>query len=71
MEYLITMTTHVPEGTSEETVDDIRSREAARASSRRKDACSVSGARRFSQASGARSGYSPPTTQASSGKSWP
>ncbi len=30
MEYLITMTTHVPEGTSEETVDDIRSREAAR-----------------------------------------
>jgi muconolactone delta-isomerase len=30
MEYLVTMTTHVPEGTSEETVDDIRSREAAR-----------------------------------------
>jgi muconolactone delta-isomerase len=31
MEYLVTMTTHVPEGTSEEAVDEIRSREAARA----------------------------------------
>jgi muconolactone delta-isomerase len=30
MEYLVTMTTHVPDGTSEETVDDIRTREAAR-----------------------------------------
>jgi muconolactone D-isomerase len=30
MEYLVAMTTHVPEGTSEETVEDIRSREAAR-----------------------------------------
>jgi len=29
-EYLVTMTTHVPDGTSEEAVDDIRSREAAR-----------------------------------------
>jgi muconolactone delta-isomerase len=29
MEYLVTMTTHVPEGTSEEAVDDIRTREAA------------------------------------------
>jgi muconolactone delta-isomerase len=29
MEYLVTMTTHVPDGTSEETVDDIRTREAA------------------------------------------
>jgi muconolactone delta-isomerase len=30
MEYLVTMTTHVPDGTSQETVDDLRSREAAR-----------------------------------------
>jgi muconolactone D-isomerase len=30
MEYLVTMTTQVPEGTSEETVEDIRTREAAR-----------------------------------------
>jgi muconolactone delta-isomerase len=29
MEYLVTMTTHVPEGTPEQTVDDIRGREAA------------------------------------------
>ena len=28
MEFLVTMTTHVPEGTSEEAVDDIRDREA-------------------------------------------
>ena len=30
MEYLVTMTTHVPPGTAEQTVDDIRKREAAR-----------------------------------------
>lgn len=30
MEYLVTMTTHVPEGTRSETVDDVRAREAAR-----------------------------------------
>jgi muconolactone D-isomerase len=30
MEYLVTMTTHVPEGTSEEVVQDMRTREAAR-----------------------------------------
>ena len=30
MEYLVTMTTHVPDGTSEEAVQDIRTREAAR-----------------------------------------
>ncbi|MEU2332441.1 muconolactone Delta-isomerase family protein [Streptomyces sp. NPDC006654] len=29
MEYLVTMTTHVPEGTPQEAVDDIRAREAA------------------------------------------
>ena len=30
MEYLVTMTTQVPEGTTEETVEDVRAREAAR-----------------------------------------
>jgi muconolactone D-isomerase len=30
MEYLVTMTTSVPDGTSEEAVDDMRAREAAR-----------------------------------------
>ena len=30
MEYLVTMTTHVPDGTSEEAVQEIRTREAAR-----------------------------------------
>jgi muconolactone D-isomerase len=31
MEYLVTMTTDVPDGTSPDTVDEMRSREAARA----------------------------------------
>src|ERR1700747_433075 len=30
MEYFVEMTTHVPQGTPDETVDDIRAREAAR-----------------------------------------
>jgi muconolactone delta-isomerase len=30
MEYLVTMTTHVPDGTPEESVDDIRAQDAAR-----------------------------------------
>jgi len=29
MEFLVTMTTHVPDGTPPETVDDVRAREAA------------------------------------------
>jgi muconolactone D-isomerase len=32
VEYLVEMTTHVPDGTSESAVEDIRTREAARAS---------------------------------------
>jgi muconolactone delta-isomerase len=32
VEYLVTMTTHVPDGTSEGAVEDIRTREAARSS---------------------------------------
>ena len=31
MEFLVTMTTHVPDGTPEAAVDDVRAREAARA----------------------------------------
>ncbi len=30
MEYLVTMTTHVPEGTTQEEVDEVRGREATR-----------------------------------------
>jgi muconolactone D-isomerase len=30
MEYLVTMTTHVPDGTPPEAVEDVRAREAAR-----------------------------------------
>jgi muconolactone D-isomerase len=30
MEYLVTMTTRVPDGTADKTVDDVRAREAAR-----------------------------------------
>ena len=30
MEFLVTMTTHVPDGTSGQAVDDVRGREAAR-----------------------------------------
>jgi muconolactone D-isomerase len=29
MEYLVTMTTHIPDGTSEEAIDGVRAREAA------------------------------------------
>jgi Muconolactone delta-isomerase len=29
MEYLVTMTTHVPDGTPDQAVDDVRAREAA------------------------------------------
>ena len=34
MEYLVTMTTHVPDGTPAEAVDDVRAREAARSRER-------------------------------------
>jgi Muconolactone delta-isomerase len=39
MEYLVTMTTHVPGGTPQEAIDDIRAREAAR--SRELAACRI------------------------------
>jgi muconolactone D-isomerase len=29
MEYLVSMTTHVPDGTLQDTIDDVRTREAA------------------------------------------
>ena len=31
MEFLVTMTTHVPDGTPDDAVEDMRTREAARA----------------------------------------
>jgi len=34
MEYLVTMTTHVPDGTPDQAVADVRAREAARSSER-------------------------------------
>ena len=46
MEYLVTMTTHVPDGTPAEAVDDVRARAAAgHASSRRRGTCCGCGAR--------------------------
>ena len=35
MEYLVTMTTHVPDGTSDEAVEEVRTREAAHSRARR------------------------------------
>ena len=35
MEYLVNMTTHVPDGTPDQAVDDIRAREATRSRHRR------------------------------------
>jgi muconolactone D-isomerase len=34
MEYLVTMTTHVPEGTPDQAVEDVRGREAGPAQTR-------------------------------------
>ena len=72
MEYLVTMTTHVPDGTPDKAVDDVKAREAARsrelAAAGHLLAC---GARRCGRVNGARSGCSPPRTAASSRRSWP
>ena len=37
MEYLVTMTTHVPDGTPAQAVDDVRAREAAHSARARGD----------------------------------
>jgi len=65
-EYFVEMTTHVPEGTHEQTVDDIREREAARAGElRQRDTSSGCGVHRWHPANGGRSVCSAPTTTAS------
>jgi hypothetical protein len=54
MEYLVTMTAHVPHGTPDEVIEDVHtSRGRPRASSQREDTCFGSGVRRCSQENGA------------------
>lgn len=63
MDYFVEMTTHVPQGTPQETVDDIRAREAARAAnSQPTDASSGCGAHRWRPGNGAPSVCSALTT---------
>jgi hypothetical protein len=64
MEYLVTMTTRLPDGPLDETVQDLRAGEAVRANWRRKDTCFASGVRRCNRANGERSACSQPTTTA-------
>jgi muconolactone delta-isomerase len=45
MEYLVTMTTHVPDGTPAEAVDDVRAREAARSRELAAGAATAGGSR--------------------------
>ena len=72
MEYLVTMTTRVPDGTPEEAVQDIRTREAAHSRElAARGTCCACGARRCNRANGARSGCSPPPTATGSRKSSP
>ena len=67
MEYLVTMTTHVPVGTSEEAIEDtLLARPPAHANLRHRDTCFACGVRRCSRASGARWAFSPPPTTTSS-----
>jgi len=55
MEYLVTMTTHVPDGTSEEAVADVRAREGAHTRELAAQVTfSVCGDRRWRRANGAR-----------------
>jgi len=68
MEYLVTMTTHVPDGTPEQAVDDVRAREATHSrdlATERRVGCCGCGARRCSRANGAVSACLPPPTPAS------
>jgi Muconolactone delta-isomerase len=72
MEFLVTMTTHVPDGTPPEAVDDVRAREAAHSASWLSRAtCSACGVRRCSLANGAPSDCSPPPTSTNSSKCSP
>ena len=60
MEYLVTMTTHVPEGTPEADVQEIRAREAARSGELAAQGHLLRLCVPRSRANGARSGCSPP-----------
>lgn len=72
MEYLVTMTTHVPEGTSDATVAEMRAREAAHSHDLAAAVTSfVCGALRCSRASGAASACSPRPTGLNSKKCSP
>jgi muconolactone delta-isomerase len=72
MEYPVTMTTHVPDGTSEGVVQDIRTREPARSGELATQSYLLRyGARRCNRANGARLAYSLPTPALNSRKSSP
>jgi muconolactone delta-isomerase len=71
MEYLITMTTHVPDGTAEDTVEGIRTREAGRSRELAAQGHLLRLWLRWNQANGARLDFSLPMTATSSRKSWP
>ena len=73
MEYLVLMTTRLPDRTPQQAIDDIqRPRGRTLTKTRRPRAtCSACGARRHNQANGRPSDCSPPTTAISSGPSSP
>ena len=72
MEFLVTMTTRVPDGTPPEAVDDVRAREAAHSRGLAEQAtCSDCGVRRCSPANGAPLDCSSPTTSSNSSRCSP
>ena len=72
MEYLVTMTTHVPHGTPDEAVEDVRAaRPPTRVSWPHRDTCFGSGVLRCSQENGAVLGCLRPMTATSSRRCWP
>lgn len=72
MEYLVTMTTQVPDGTSEgPSKTSAPARRHVRASWRGRGTSCAYGARRCNRANGERLAYSPPTTVSNSRKSSP
>ena len=72
MDYLVTMTTHVPDGVTEVEVAAVREREAAHtADLARAGQVLRLWRRRYGRTSGARSASSPPTTTGSSGRCSP
>ena len=72
MEYLVTMTTHVPEAPqTKPSLTSAPARPRTRLSSRRRDTCCACGVPRCGRANGERSGSSPPTTVTGLRKSSP